>query len=702
MVTSLCIYLLPPRKSLSDAQMRNRFILCRLPRPEVYIASKKPNERLTAGSKYNSEKSRATIKKDTVEYYQREFHLDILKASFADFYKKRFGIQVRHTRSKLVAAHEVKKHSDFNPLTSNSESSNINFLIPELIEILPIPRDMIYVLSLAERFMPALERETELAFSARRLLEMGLKTQYMLRNASLRVMDSSSNRLSVEHRQTPLSILLCEATTTFPSITFQRLEFLGDSVLGFFVALNTFSRNSSLAWDYEDFGNIDQAAVTNVALHGGSLRAGMSRLIHARPIPWRSPYGPAEKQMKKRKSILEPSLEKSIFGYSSEGQVIEIGDSILSDTVESVLGAVYLYGMGDADDRTGGQMTVAVLELLSLPFPNEDETGAISWFRANGPCLKGGYPFQLDIPWQEQLIKIGTILYCNEGAIKRLEVGCESLLDKLGNLASDGIIAGSLLQERSKILLLAALFDDNLDGTNFGAQEMEGLYQVALMRDTLFHVGAYALQLMITEEAFRIFPNATENDLHLLRACALTDDITVYVMMKADFDDSLFDSEAGYRKKFRQAMAAADKKGVAFWEARGGWTVKGGVDEFNRRRARYFPKTCNRQETSSPLCAGLAGGRLHGCSTKIGESLTGDLQFSFKAIIGALVLSLGTEAMWCCIGPLFEETLLLSADELRTEYSATSSICNSSNTAKKGGSKKKSNGQKKLNYGVLD
>jgi dsRNA-specific ribonuclease len=361
-----------------------------------------------------------------------------------------------------------------------------------------------------------------------------------------------------------------------------------------------------------------------------------------------------------------------------------------------------LYAMGDADDRTGGQMTVAVLELLSLPFPNEDETGAISWFRANGPCLKGGYPFQLDIPWQEQLIKIGTILYCNEGAIKRLEVGCESLLDKLGNLASDGIIAGSLLQERSKILLLAALFDDNLDGTNFGAQEMEGLYQVALMRDTLFHVGAYALQLMITEEAFRIFPNATENDLHLLRACALTDDITVYVMVKAGFDDSLFDSEAGYRKKFRQAMAAADKKGVAFWEARGGWTVKGGVDEFNRRRARYFPKTCNRQETSSPLCAGLAGGRLHGCSTKIGESLTGDLQFSFKAIIGALVLSLGTEAMWCCIGPLFEETLLLSADELRTEYSATSSICNSSNTAQKGGSKKKSNGQKKLNYGVLD
>lgn len=702
MVASLCIYLLPPRKSLSDAQMRNRFLLCRLPRPKVYIASKNPNGRLTAGSKYENE-SLATITQHTVEYYQREFHLNILKASFADFYKKKFGIQIRHPRSKLVAAHEVKKHIDFNSLTNTLRSSHIDLLIPELIEILPIPRDMIYVLSLAERFMPALERETELAFSARRLLEMGLKTQYMLRNASLRVMDSSSNRLSLEHRQTPLSVLLCEATTTFPSITFQRLEFLGDSVLGFFVALNTFSTNSSLAWDYEDFRNIQQAAVKNVALHGGSLRAGMSRLLHARPIPWRSPYGPAETNKKKRKTILEPSLEKSIFGYSSEGQVIEIGDSILSDTVESVLGAVYLHGMGDADDNTGGRMTVAVFELLSLPFPNEDETGAISWFRANGPCLKGGYPFQLDIPWQKQLIKIGTILYCNEGIIKRLEVGYESLLDKLGNLASDGIIAGSLLQERSKILLLAALFDDNLDGTNVGAHELEGLCQVALLRDTLSHVGAYALQLMITEEAFRIFPEATENDLHLLRACALTDDITVYVMVKADFDDSLFDSKAGCRKKFRQTVAAADKKGIAFWEARGGWIVKGGVDEFNRRRARCFPRTSNNgQENSSPLYAGLAGGRLYGCPTKVGESLTGDLQFSFKAIVGALVLSLGTEAMWCCIGPLFEETLLLSADELRAEYSDTSTICSSSNTAKKGASKKKSNGQKTLNFGVLD
>ena len=703
MIASLCIYLLPPIKSLSDTQMRNRFLLCRLPRPEVYIASKNPSGCLTAKSKYKGEKSRASLKQHTVEYFQREFHLNILKASFANFYKKRFGIKIRYPRCKLVAAHEVKRHSDFNPLTSTLErSGHMNLLIPELIEILPIPRDMIYVLSLAERFMPALEREIELAFSARRLLEMGMKTQDMLRKASLRVMDSSSNRLSLEHRQTPLSVLLCEATTTFPSITFQRLEFLGDSVLGFFVALNLFARNSSLAWDYEDFGNIDQAAVKNVALYGGSLRAGLNRLIHARPIPWRSPYGPAETHKKKRKTSMDPSLEKSVFGYSTEGQVIAIGDSILSDTVESVLGAVYLHGMGDADDSTGGRMTVAVLELLSLPFPNEDETDAISWFRAHGPCLKGGYPFQLDIPWQEQLIKIGTILYCNEGIIKRLEVGCESLLDKLGNLASDGIIAGSLLQERSKILLLTALFDDNLDGTNFGAHEMEGLCQVALMRDTLFHVGAYALQLMITEEAFRIFPKATENDLHLLRACAMTDDITVYVMVKAAFDDSLFDSKADCRKNFRQAMAAADKKGMAFWEARGGWTVKGGADEFNRRRARYFPKTSTGQDTSPLLYPGLAGGRLHGCPKKVDESLTGDLQFSFKAIIGALVLSLGTEAMWCCIGPLFEETLLLSADELRAEYSDTSSICSSSNTAKKGGIKKKNNGQKKLNDGVLD
>jgi hypothetical protein len=59
---------------------------------------------------------------------------------------------------------------------------------------------------------------------------------------------------------------------------------------------------------------------------------------------------------------------------------------------------------------------------------------------------------------------------------------------------------------------------------------------------------------------------------------------------------------------------------------------------------------------------------------KLPESITGDLVFSFKSIIGALVLSIGVDGMWQCIGPIFEELLLLSFDEVNREYSFSSII----------------------------
>jgi hypothetical protein len=80
-------------------------------------------------------------------------------------------------------------------------------------------------------------------------------------------------------------------------------------------------------------------------------------------------------------------------------------------------------------------------------------------------------------------------------------------------------------------------------------------------------------------------------------------------------------------------------------------------------------------DSFSPRYPGIAGGRLRGQQKKVEEAVTGDLQFSMKAILGALVLSLGMDNMWNCIGPLFEEVLLLDPAELRKEFKEISTIC---------------------------
>jgi hypothetical protein len=63
--------------------------------------------------------------------------------------------------------------------------------------------------------------------------------------------------------------------------------------------------------------------------------------------------------------------------------------------------------------------------------------------------------------------------------------------------------------------------------------------------------------------------------------------------------------------------------------------------------------------------------------------------FSFKSIVGALILSLGVKLTWICIGPLFEELLLLSADELRSEFGTGSTLISSYKAGGGPGQKKK-------------
>ena len=58
-----------------------------------------------------------------------------------------------------------------------------------------------------------------------------------------------------------LSNLIEEATTLHP-VTYQRLELLGDAVLGYFLRLNVFAKNTRLKWDHDDIGDIISLAAS--------------------------------------------------------------------------------------------------------------------------------------------------------------------------------------------------------------------------------------------------------------------------------------------------------------------------------------------------------------------------------------------------------------------------------------------------------
>jgi dsRNA-specific ribonuclease len=313
--------------------------------------------------------------------------------------------------------------------------------------------------------------------------------------------------------------------------------------------------------------------------------------------------------------------------------------------------------------------------------------------------LKGGYPFNQDKAWRRQLVQIGTTLYCEHEIINRLEAGWLQLMGNIYGLPSFERHRLLMEKQKSKILLLCSLFNDSLSNlsdagsfrrmdTSFtsasvstlesdtssnvdsSATPESGLIRIALLRDTLFMVGHSGLQLAITDELFKLYPDATEGDLSLQRSCATSDDVMAYVMVKSGLNQSLYHQNTSSEKHFTSEMSAAEDLGRKIWNRRNGWILKGGKQEYIRRCATLsflMPQ-------GLPCYCGLAAGRLHGHKSKLPDRLTEDLVFSMKSIAGALVLSLGLEGMWQSLGPLFGELLLLSADELKKEYRMNSSI----------------------------
>ena len=670
----------PPVKLFEKKMLQNRFMIeCKPGERRLHVTPSKDHcenpfgsieSNLTGCSRLMKPTGR-TLSESVIEANLRKFNLDLRTASFSVLYRKKFGIVLRWPNQRLLHGVPVSKQAEQDFLFL-SKKERFRYLVPELVKVLPLPRDTLYMLKHAHVFMPALE-EAILRVELANDVHSSLCSLTEILEVDEPLPNSQTNPLLGAD-------LLGEALTV---TKYQRLEFLGDSVLGFFVALNLMARNSSLMWDNEDLTMILADACKNTTLYDAALRLGIGSLVRTGKDVWRSTF--QTKETAPTAPILS-TIQTITRSRDSDYQIIEATDKILSDVVESLMGAACLVAQS-GDSRT----LIGFLEGLRLPIsgqePNHKEN-CLPWFQATSTCLRQGYMFGNDAAWREQIIAAGSSLYGNSAVSAKLEVGCRGLLDKLSAISGDDLLVETLSSPQAKILLMCSLFDDSLlDSEKLSTMKSmngalrasrmtkldemwkdehhdheTGVFRPALLRDTLVIVGSYALQLCITTELFHRFPDADQNSLHMLRVCAMADDVVVYIMFKAGIHKFLLDQEADSIPKFISIMEMADVLGNAEWLKRNGWIHPGGLSEYAMR----CRKSQRSPDSLKPQYYGLSGGRLVGKKQKLPKSITSDLVFSMKAVIGALMLSIGMEGMWTLIGPLFEEVMLLSIDELRS------------------------------------
>jgi hypothetical protein len=139
-----------------------------------------------------------------------------------------------------------------------------------------------------------------------------------------------------------------------------------------------------------------------------------------------------------------------------------------------------------------------------------------------------------------------------------------------------------------------------------------GIFRAALLRDTLGMVGNYALQLCITHELYHRYPTVNEHSLHILRVCAMADDVAVYIMFKSGIHNFLFDQGAEAIGKFQSIMEMADVLGKTEWLKLNGWVLSGGLSEYASR----WRKPWHGTDPLTPRYPGLGGGRLVGRTQK--------------------------------------------------------------------------------------
>lgn len=569
---------------------------------------------------------------------------------FIDMIRNMHNIRLVHVNLNLLKAYVASKLSDMNRLEVElPANTRTMFLMPELVRILPIPRDFLFTVGSAEKYMMPLEI----------IINQHIKAQQLHKLACQIGSDVLLTTSPNSDADTSFVDLLMEATTVFPTSRFERLEFLGDRVLNYMIALNMFARNGELNWSQDDYRELCSIAKANMALIDAALRIGMDRVIHAGVIPWKE----------------------------TEATFV-IPDAFFSNVTESVLGAAYLHEWNRMGNGALGVLMVGILERLRLPIPQDQDEPRKTWCRYGSVCLEDGYNFDAPSDWRERLEDAENAFDKVPFVRNVLDIKSKLLLSILMKNVSDSDrneIQVGLGCRTPRLLSLVALFDASLDGSDPSIpiqEDQERLEVAGMLRDSLFHIGSTALDLEMSRDFFLLNPKATPGDLHLLLTCALTHDAVAYIFLKSGFDRCMFDENPMHRHKIIQKITLADSIGEARWATNNGWILPGGLETFQHRIQKFGENLrpgSNAFTTSTvPKYPGLAAGRFCGNGKKSKFSTIDDWQFSFKCIFGYLVLSLGADVAWHKLfRPFLVEVMLLTADEYRTNFKENSTICES-------------------------
>ncbi len=360
----------------------------------------------------------------------------------------------------------------------------------------------------------------------------------------------------------------------------------------------------------------------------------------------------------------------------------------IADIVESLIGAIFITQATvhsyDVNSCTRCErIIIGFLEQLELPITYEhclDDNEF--WFKPAHACLSAGFDFEEHSQWSQQMMKAQHILNSNDGLDGfKLQEGLERLEKSLEGLGAIQVFNTNTDTTREisicSTLFSCALFDDSMDDLEDDPELCPSIL-LARIRENLFFIGDAALHLVLATECYQRQPDASVGDLHLLRHCCVGDEVLAYLAIKYRFEECLYDQEDPMHQMFQSYVSIADHKGRDCWAKNDGWIL--GKDEFARRWGLTWQSgsrhaISNNQDSSislsktkAPQYPGIGGGLLFGSKVALGKKYTENLAFAFKSIIGAMVLSKGLQKMWKIMLPMFEELLILSADEVRNSF----------------------------------
>ena len=340
------------------------------------------------------------LKKAFYDRHNQQLHL----ATYASYNQTKMkGLCLKYQNECLIKTHHVRCHGDHDFTLSRHQNGDKKkntiarqnsiaqilatqgYLIPELAQLLPMPRDLLYLSQHASHFMSALERAHSLKVAVNRLSHLRTEVfgllEFERRNVSLLTVEDGVNKATELGNQNTTAATIRED---------ERLESLGDAVLLFLVVMNLFASCPERKKHVIDWFETEiERHGKNALLSHGALLLGLHRLSFNKSkcvSSWNSAYA-------------------TISVHNSDSETTSM--KRLSNVLESLLGASYL------SDSTGA-IAVGLLSEMSPCFRREKYKVATGdnayWFTSKSTCLVAGYQFEKDPVWTSEMDQLNRIL----------------------------------------------------------------------------------------------------------------------------------------------------------------------------------------------------------------------------------------------------------------------------------------------------